>query len=586
MRILGHAAPPDISHNSLTLFTFCDALTGETPFPSATPSPFPTTGSPATPTSSPLPTLLEQNITLTNSSKIPICKVDPNGFFIPPNDPRYTAPTTRVLESSEVTFEDAQDALGDIDNYLGAVAVADEIGVLEQLAKFSSFAAAIGPAAAIAGSAVAILGPMLGLKSQDDILLDAIMTGFQQITSQLNTIQFELRAGFLELAVLIGDVALDELASRLTAHQRAFNAFVNATDATQSLYETRWRAVCNTPLLTPEDLFYDLYGYVCDKCTFGSRKRADFYDKALKSNPNSGSTFLSAFANFMLRGMSQALTLHSLCPPITEGSCADRAIDAQWSDGVRKMQQAMDESISRISNDVTALDDFVPKILADHAALDEIEKATSENQELANRFRDFFVERQPQFYFQILVSTRANRAEFWRRTTDVTVSDGTGHFKFDFEKRSVSIRYRKKSLPPPVTTVIVGGQTLNFNDFHQGTVSRLQTVDDANANAADIDGGCVRDFGALACTVPHCFLCSPEEQAAYDGVVGRFFIGRTGWDGFDLKEASDKEDFFPRYDVSFSLTYSTCKVRPFDACCLIVSDCQSTANDSFRFYYV
>lgn len=74
--------------------------------PSATPSPYPTTG---------FPTLLEQNIALTNSSKIPICRVDPNGFFIPPNDPRYNAPTTRVLESSEVTFEAAQDSLGDMD---------------------------------------------------------------------------------------------------------------------------------------------------------------------------------------------------------------------------------------------------------------------------------------------------------------------------------------------------------------------------------------------------------------------------------------------------------------------------------------
>lgn len=275
---------------------------------------------------------------LTSDSKVPICKVDPNGFFIPPNDPRYIAPTTQIVESSDVTFGDAQDSLDQIDAFLGAISTVGEVvGTFEVLAQFATFAAGFGQVASIASSAIAILGPLLGLTSQDDILLDAIVQGFKQINSRLNTIQFELRAGFLELALFIGDVAMDELASRLTAHQRAFNAYANATDETRSVYEPRWRAICNAPFLAPEDIFYDLYGYVCDKCTFASRKRADLFDKTQESNPISGQNFFKTFADFILRGMLQAMTLHSLCLAPVEGSCADHQSDAQWNDGVANM---------------------------------------------------------------------------------------------------------------------------------------------------------------------------------------------------------------------------------------------------------
>lgn len=50
----------------------------------------------------------------------------------------------------------------------------------------------------------------------------------------------------------------------------------------------------------------------------------------------------------------------------------------------------MDEAIQRIQATVSSLNDFVPKIVADHTAIDEIVKANSDNQEIANKILTFF----------------------------------------------------------------------------------------------------------------------------------------------------------------------------------------------------
>jgi hypothetical protein len=526
------------------------------------------------------PTLVTENATYTRDSKIPICKVDANGFFISGNDPRYIAPATVIVESSEITFGDAEDTLGNIDNYLSGISTgAEALGSLEALSKFQSYISGFGQVAAVANTAIAILGPLFGLKSQDDILFEAITEGFRQVNSRLDTIQFEMRAGFLDVSILIGDVALDELASRLTAHQRAFNTYANATGATRSLYEPRWRAICNAPFLSPEDLFYDLYGYVCESCTFASRKRADLLTKAEESNPISGSRFFDTFAYFMLRGMAQATSLHSLCLPPVEGACADRASDSQWNDGIATMQKAMEEAIQRISNVVNRLNDWVPNIANNHAEIDEIVKANKDNYDnVAKNILDFFVLRQPDYDFQILVYPSSNRNNYWRSFPDpfVTVTSSTGHLYFELEGMDISIRYRLKFLPPPSTTVTLGDQTISFPEFHQMTIKRLVTVEDANIAAADVEGGCVgRPFlgigGSNACTVDHCFQCNPEEQAAFDSIVGYFFIRR---EGFDVKEVSTNPDSFPFYDAVFELTY-------FES----LSFFPLISLDVFRFYY-
>jgi hypothetical protein len=526
--------------------------------PQSTPAPFtPTIPSSTVPSS---PTLLGR----ANSSNIPICKVDPEFFFIPANDPRYTAPDTTEKTSAEVTFEAADATLTTIDDSLTAIAdVGEVVGGIEKLASFAKVAAGIGSAAIVLNVAVNVLGPMFGLKSQDDVILEAITEGFKKLNDRLDTIQFELRAGFLELALFIADVALDEFASRLTAQQRAFNAYANATDATRPLHEPKWRGVCNEPFFTPEDIFYDLYGFVCSNCSFASRKRADFYDKAKEKNPMSGSNFFDTFADFMLRGMLQALTLHTLCLPPVEGSCVDRSIDPTWQTGIATMNLAYDEAIQRVTGTVQELDDFVPKVIANHQEIVEtIVKPEQDNQIVADKIRDYFVAKQPAFHFQVLVVWQNNhfhRDNVWRSFPDppVTVTDQTGHFFLDnIEGRSVSVRYRLKSLPLPSTTVTILGQTNPFSDFYQMLTKRITRVDEANEVGGDECPVENSEWGrARACTVEHCIECSPEEQAAFDGIVGYFYIGRIGVDGFAVVESTSHIESFPRFDVKFVLTY-------------------------------
>jgi hypothetical protein len=152
---------------------------------------------------------IKTNSSLPNST-IPICRVDPKGFFIPPTDPRYVADDTTEVTTREITFGDGRASIDDAQAGLeGISTVAGTVGDI--FSKYSVAATAIGGATGALSVGFTFIGPLLGLKSQDDQILDGIQSGFKQLNSRLTDVQIQIRTGFQRLAQLISDVTLDEL---------------------------------------------------------------------------------------------------------------------------------------------------------------------------------------------------------------------------------------------------------------------------------------------------------------------------------------------------------------------------------------
>jgi hypothetical protein len=518
----------------------------------------------------------------TNSSLIPICRVDPTGFFIPPTDRRYVAADTKEITTREITFADGRAAIDDAkDGFEGISTLA---GIGDTFEKFSRAASLISGGAGLLSVGFSFIGPLLGMKSQQDQILDAIQSGFTQLNSRLTDVQIEIRTGFQRLAEVIRDVTLDDLAGQIDSTGRMFNNYVNAsvTGRTQ-IYGPKFRAACNEPFKTPEDIFYNLYGYVCTECTFASRKRANFTEIAKKENKLSDTNFLLSFGNFILQGMIQSMFLHEVCLPPLDGSCTDKSTDETYKYTMEKMQLAFAESNTGLRLIATDLSDFAPTLTIEDL-LDPVRGGNGDNQKIADNILKFLKDRQPSFHFQILVSSSGdNRNNLWRFSCDInadpeckTKRTGTGHISIDdIEKKAVSIRYRlsEPQLPAAETNVTVGGLELPFQTFYLLLTTRI-----ANRFASEFttpDCGASADFsiGMRACIVDVCaFNCSVAERVAFQSVVGdSFYTHRIGDKSTDVKVATDNESAFPKVEVNF-----VTRKR---------SNREERRLDSFRMYY-
>jgi hypothetical protein len=527
---------------------------------------------------------------LTKSSLIPICKVNALGNFILVNDDRYNAPGTQVVTSETSTFESTDTAFAtvnqasaDIRDAVGTVSTVETVSKSFRVA-FASFAAASG-FLALGLNVLTSFG--VGGTTVEDAILEAVAEGFRQVNTRLTEIEIQIRRGFQDLALLVGDVALDELAASLDSTLRAYNDYTNATSTTRSSYEATFRASCNKPERTPQDIFYNLYGYACKTCLLASRKRANLLKVAAAEVPFSAFSFRRKFANFILPSMFNAIYLHSVCLPPVPGSCVDRSNDIVWLNGIKRMEEAANETISVIEEASAQLSDWV-KLLKDTDILLKIPEQGSDpgaaNQNAANAIRDFLAENQPDFDIQVIAATRNQdflRSNIFRsfqcfknddpQSLCTTIRTETSHFYFEIKEVAVDIRYRFKALPPPATTVTIGGVTQNFADFYNGLVNRIDREESLNLQRPDQDA-CPISISSdaagyatalpkhltqfEACLIDICFQCTPEEQAEFDRVIRRsdsYYIHREG--KLFVGEANSNATSFPSFTAVVGETF-------------------------------
>jgi hypothetical protein len=538
---------------------------------------------------------------LTKASKVPLCLVDVNGFFIPLNDPRRIAPDVVTRSSDVITFDDVEakqdtmnDAIGAIAGIAGpgadavyTVAVGGSEKMLKMAQTYATSFFLLAAAAPAIGLALNLAG--VGGPSESDILLEAVQTGFQRIDAKLNDLQRFIRDEVLEAKLLVGDVALDDLTSGLEVIGRSFTDYVNATAENRAaIYGPRLRAVCNEPFKTPYDICYGLYGYVCKTCDFGSRKRADLLQLAVDKSANepggaSAVTFMGIFGNFTLRAMSTAMFYHGVCLPPIEGACVDRPTDLVWLERIGQMNISFLEAGDNIRNiSETLTGQWVETLRADD--LKPIVQGSTDN--IANGIVNFFREKQPSFRFQLLVAKRDNeltspeylsRAGCLKTETErcATVLDSTGHFWFDdINGYTISIRYRSAALAPPNANIALPGQEPRpFADFYVPFVEEKYGRIDLNSDPfkdppppclppLEVNGLTLTPTAWAACLVSTCVLCNEAENVAFQAVVSSTnnFVHRLKDDGATFSElfvaytsTSEEENnqYFPRVDVRF-----------------------------------
>ncbi|KAI2496070.1 hypothetical protein MHU86_18442 [Fragilaria crotonensis] len=325
------------------------------------------------------------------------------------------------------------------------------------LGKIGSGFAALGAAAVLTTS---ILGAVGVLESQESKNFNALRSGLVQINENVIAIQVQIKEAVLDLKAFIGDVALDELAADLDAIGRSYNDYIHApTELRLSKYESQLRDVCNTAFRTPEDIFYNLYGYVCDACTYAPRKRTNLRTVAEEQSGNDVA-FFEKFGNFFLQSMMQAMALRLLCIDPIGGTCADRSIDEVWNNNTITLNAAMNEAVVKLTERKDALRNFVPKLTEANFSkyVTEDTNSFSKLQKYANDIRDFLTQLQPGFHFLVFVC--ADRCvDFlsggiqypFFNDDNATVFNTTGQILFrDINKSSsVYIRYRSKELPFP-----------------------------------------------------------------------------------------------------------------------------------------
>jgi hypothetical protein len=302
--------------------------------------------------------------------------------------------------------------------------------------------------------ALNIIGPLTGFggQSTEDVTLEAVNDGFRVLNERLTDIQEQILQGFLEVSQLVGDIALDELSADLDSITRQFSNYIDADNATRPIYEATFRSFCNEPFHTPQDIFYNLYGYVCKSCAFAPRKLADIRAIYAKLNPISQANFRRDFGNFMIRSMLNAQILHELCLPPIDGSCVDRSTDAVWKRDSDQMVAALNETVDVIAETALELSDWVNLLTLEQ--LNGFFPDGVDNQVAADAVFNFLNETQPDFHIQVLVSDAGsdfNPINVWRvgcekspETPCSTNRLDTGHFWFKdgITSKEVSIRYR------------------------------------------------------------------------------------------------------------------------------------------------
>lgn len=582
-----------------------------TPTDVSQPSLLPTDNdAPSTSTTTPS-TSTPMNFTL--SSRIPLCLVDSKGFSIPPNDPRSVDPETLTRSSQDVTFADVQ-ATQDVISTALDLAAGSLGGAADAIVMFNEGEAgkavrmslrwatsffALSAIAGVASMAINLFG--VGGPSMDDILLETVQNGFQALDQKLNALQRDIREGLLDLSILIGDVTLDELASRLDIIARAYSDFVNATPENRAAkYGPRLRAVCNEPFKTPQDIFYDFYGYVCHTCEFASRKRADLLQLAVEKSSvgvTSGSEFMRIFGDFIQRSMSNAFFFHTVCLAPVDGSCLDQSLDSVWAVGIVNMNASFIEAANNTLRVAEELDrNWVQSLSADD--LKELITEGGTTQEFAQSINRFLAMRQPDFDIQVVVAKRDNeltekylaRAGCMKTDVDTctTDRDNTGHLWFDnVDEHTVSVRYRLRSLPPPSRTIDVGGLVDFAGWYRDYATEQLGIVDLNNVRFTNrpcepieisVAGLTLSVVKWAACLVPACMGCDDNERIAFENTVsltnhlafrlqdtGETFSGLAVSFSSNLTEERSNE-VFPSVDVRFL---------------------QQTADDDpYRFYFV
>lgn len=224
-------------------------------------------------------------------------------------------------------------------------------------------ALAFPPAAAVSGALTAITGLISlftgGVSSNDAF----IANGFNQMNRKMDELSLQISQGFLDVRKDVADNELDDLMGYLQSIHNAYQDMVDASldnttsDDTREVYAQKYRAVCNHPFFTPNDLFRQFYGFACGDnpnrqcatdgdntgtCKYGVKKRQYIRDIYEGIAEGLSSRFIP-FGTWLLKAMVLAQFHFEACLPQDELSCNDPVIDPVRKVTAEEMKNATAE---------------------------------------------------------------------------------------------------------------------------------------------------------------------------------------------------------------------------------------------------
>ena len=183
----------------------------------------------------------------------------------------------------------------------------------------------------------------------------------------------QVDAGFSRVRKDLGDIELDNLLSSLQAMQFTYegmHAAVTDTDLPVQIKKTyieKYRAACNVPQHTPEDLFRQFYGFACGDnaadrecdagqgedtgtCKFGVQRRQYLLDIYHDEEGKDIVTNVQGFGRWILNAMLLAQFHYNSCLPADAASCNDPFTDPIRKKTSHNLQLAFEETADNVQN--------------------------------------------------------------------------------------------------------------------------------------------------------------------------------------------------------------------------------------------
>jgi hypothetical protein len=172
---------------------------------------------------------------------------------------------------------------------------------------------------------------------------------FNKMNIAIKKLSNQVRDGFDVIRKDLADIQLDELMASLQAMNFAYQNMqqvtlqTNVTTQIKNIYTDRYRAACNRPHFTPEDIFRNLYGYACGdnkarrcdvhgvkdgmgSCKYGVKKRQYILGITIET-ANKRPSSLRSIGEWILQAMLLAQFHFDVCLPADATTCNDPFTD-------------------------------------------------------------------------------------------------------------------------------------------------------------------------------------------------------------------------------------------------------------------
>ncbi|KAL7531593.1 hypothetical protein ACHAXR_004126 [Thalassiosira sp. AJA248-18] len=205
--------------------------------------------------------------------------------------------------------------------------------------------------------------------NNNEALFDKVFDRFDQIDSQLDSIQVQIRDGFKEIKLVVEEeFAQQELDDWITFRlgiklKGDYQGYMDRshTSLTREKYEDTFRETCNGDH-SPYNIFQVLYSYSCRDCQrFGGKAKNFFLDTYINLAKANFETpmervlwFRRSFGTVIIGALTEAIYFYSVCLYRSSDEC--KVVDPVWDARLQEMGDALEEVVIGLGEAETKLE--------------------------------------------------------------------------------------------------------------------------------------------------------------------------------------------------------------------------------------